>query len=162
MPIPDPTIEPATKADLPAILGMVQALATHHDDTAAVTLVTLTRDILGTPAWAPTLVARAESRPIGYATLCPLIQLQWGVRGMEMHHLFVLQDWRGRGIGQRLIKAAMRTATNMGCTYMTVGTHPDNHPAQRLYQAAGFTPLPDRGPRYSIRLTDQESPTQGS
>ena len=162
MPIPPPTIEPATKADLPAILDMVQALATHHDDTAAVTLATLTRDILGTPAWALTLVARDKSRPIGYATLCPLIQLQWGVRGMEMHHLFVLQDWRGRGIGQRLIKAAMRTATDMGCAYMTVGTHPDNRPAQRLYQAAGFTPLPDRGPRFSIRLTGQESPTQGS
>ncbi|WP_428543800.1 N-acetyltransferase family protein [Profundibacter sp.] len=162
MPIPDPTIEPATKADLPAILGMAQALAAHHDDTAAVTLATLTRDILGTPAWAPTLVARAESRPIGYATLCPLIQLQWGVRGMEVHHLFVLQDWRGRGIGQRLIKAAMKTAADIGCVYMTVGTHPDNHPAQRLYQAAGFTPLPDRGPRFSIRLKGQESPTQGS
>lgn len=147
------TICLATKTDLPAILEMAQALAAHHGDTPALTIETLKRDILTAPTWATALVAHAE-RPVGYAVLCPLIQLQWGVRGMEMHHLFVLSDWRARGVATRLIKASIKTAKDLGCAYMTVGTHPDNDTAQRLYQNAGFTLLPNRGPRFSIGIED--------
>lgn len=153
MPSPPITICPVTKPDLPAILEMAQALAAHHRDTPALTIETLKRDFLTAPTWATALVAHAD-RPVGYAVLCPLIQLQWGVRGMEMHHLFVLPNWRARGIATRLIKASIKSANRMGCAYMTVGTHPDNHNAQRLYQNAGFALLPNRGPRFSIGTQD--------
>ena len=152
MPKDQITIHPATKPDLPTILSMVHALAAHHEDTPDLSLRTLKRDILGIPPWATTLIAKTQAHPIGYVTLCPLIQLQWGARGMDMHHLFVQPDWRGQGVATRLINAAIKTAAGMGCTYMTVGTHPDNHSAQQLYLNARFSPLPDRGPRFSIKI----------
>ncbi len=34
--------------------------------------------------------------------------------------------------------------------------HPDNHHTQRLYQNARFTPLPDPGPRFSIKIKGKE------
>jgi len=156
MPNHNVTIKPVTKPDLPAILSMARLLAAHHNDTPHLSLETLERDILGSPPWAITLIAKAKDHPAGYATLCPLIQLQWGVRGMDMHHLFVQPDWRGQGIATQLINAAIEIAADMGCTYMTVGTHPDNHHAQRLYQNAGFIPLPERGPRFSVKIEGKE------
>ncbi|GAA6176370.1 GNAT family N-acetyltransferase [Sulfitobacter pacificus] len=139
-------------ADLPSVLEMVQALAAHHGDAAQISLTELERDCLGTAPWLRVLVAVRGADILGYAALCPLAQMQFGVRGMDMHHLFVRADARGQGVGRALIDASIALTKSLGCRYMTVGTHPDNREAAMVYQAAGFDSLPPPGPRFRIKI----------
>lgn len=138
------TIRPVTEADLPEVLRMVHALAAHHNDRAQATLDDLRRDVLGAHPWIHLLVAQG----VGYAALSPLAQLQFGVRGMDMHHLFGDSHARGRGIGHALISASLELTRGLGCRYMTVGTHPDNLAAQAVYRAVGFEQIDGAGPRF--------------
>ncbi|MFK7835233.1 MAG: N-acetyltransferase family protein [Sulfitobacter sp.] len=138
--------------DVEAVLEMIRSLARHHGDKPMITLDNLRRDALGPNPWVSVLVAEQQDRLTGYSVLCPLVQMQFGVRGMDMHHLFVQPDVRGQGVGRALIEASLATSRLMGCRYMTVGTHPENGAAADVYRAAGFEPLPPPGPRFRIKL----------
>ncbi|MBD3664776.1 GNAT family N-acetyltransferase [Sulfitobacter aestuariivivens] len=142
----------AKASDLPEILDMVHALAAHHGDTAAVTLNDLRRDLMGDHPWVIALVASGDDGLAGYAVLCPLVQMQYGVRGMDMHHLFVQASARGCGLGQALVEGCKSEVQSLGCRYMVVGTHPENAAAGAFYRAAGFDDMPPPGPRFRIRL----------
>lgn len=145
-------IRDATPTDLPDLKRMVQALAEHHDDVPQVTLEILQRDIFGVVPWIYVIVAEAEGTAVGYAALCPLIKLQMGVRGIDMHHLFVESGFRGQGIGKQLIKSAMQKARELSCSQMSVGTHPDNLNAQAVYLACGFERRDSSHPKFRIAL----------
>lgn len=146
----DLTLRRVEARDLPALLEMVRALALHHGDPPECTEAALARDVLGPAPWLQVLVAQRDGLE-GYAAMCPLAQLQYGVRGMDMHHLFVVPYARGQGVGRALIDGAVKLARGQGCRYVTVGTHPDNRPAAAVYRAAGFDDLPPPGPRFRIR-----------
>jgi ribosomal protein S18 acetylase RimI-like enzyme len=137
------------ESDLPAVLGMVHALAAHHGDTSTITLDELAQEARD---WHRLIVACAGSEVVGYAALLPMGQLQFGARGMDMHHLFVAAAHRGCGIGRALIDASVSLSKQLNCKYLTVGTHPENITAAQVYFAAGFDPLPDSGPRFRLRL----------
>lgn len=147
------TTRHATVDDLPAVVEMAHALAGFHGDEATLTTEALARDALCDPHWIKLLVAVQKDRLIGYAALCPLVQLQYGARGMDMHHLFVRAEARGTGAGNVLIKASVEVAKGLGCRYLAVGTHPKNMAAQKFYEAAGFT-RSQGGPRFRIRVEE--------
>ncbi|MCX7558525.1 GNAT family N-acetyltransferase [Sulfitobacter sp. F26204] len=146
------SIRPVESEDLPLVLDMVQGLAAHHGDAAQVTLSDLARDCLGTEPWLRVLVAQEGRALLGYTALCPLAQLQFGVRGMDMHHLFVQPKARGAGVGRALIAASLALTKSLGCRYLTVGTHPGNKAAAAIYQAAGFESLAPPGPRFRMKF----------
>jgi len=131
---------------------MVGMLASHHGDIPAVTTDDLSRDAFGLNPWIYVLVAEAGKELVGYAALCGLTRLQFGLRGMDMHHLFTEAAFRGRGVGQRLVEASKIKAISLSCSYLTVGTHPDNHRAQAFYAALGFERKDALPPRFSMRL----------
>jgi ribosomal protein S18 acetylase RimI-like enzyme len=137
-----------SSGDLPSVLEMIHALAAHHGDSS-----TLTQDELAQEArdWQRIIVACVGCKVIGYAALLPMGQLQFGVRGMDMHHLFVAAEHRGRGVGRALIDASVVLSKQLSCRYLTVGTHPDNFAAAQTYLAAGFDPLPDGAPRFRMK-----------
>lgn len=147
-----PTIRPATPADLPALLNMVQALARHHGDTPTASLDTLSRDIFGPHPWATTLVAQESGPLIGYATLTRSVQMQTGRRGMDLHHLFVVETARNSGIGRALIAAAVALARSEDVAQMTVSTAPDNPKAAAFYPMAGFEPYTSQAARFWLNL----------
>lgn len=142
----------AVQKDADRLLEMVHSLARFHNDNATPTISDLERDLFGPQPWATALVAEMESAIVGYSVLCPLLQLQFATRGMDIHHLFVEPAQRGIGVGRHLIKASISEATRQGCKYVVVGTHPDNRSAQDIYVAAGFEAAAPPGPRFKIRL----------
>ena len=91
-------IRTVRRADLPRLLDMVQALARHHGDDPIATVGTLDRDLLGRDRIARGLVARTGPELLGYAILVPLLRVQYGQRGMDLHHLFVHGPARGKGV----------------------------------------------------------------
>lgn len=146
------TIRKMAKGDVPEVVTMISALATCHDDQPNIDAERLVRDALGTHPWATVLVADGGSQLVGYAALLPMAQLQFGARGMDMHHLFVCRDARGNGVGAALVRGCQAEARDRECSFMTVGTHPDNHKAGRFYEREGFLRRTGTGPRFSMRL----------
>lgn len=144
-------IRQATEQDLPEVHAMVVDLARHHGDTAMLTLDDLRRDALGAHPWLTILVAEAAKGLSGYAALCPIAQLQFGVRGMDLHHLFIRDNMRGQGFGRALVAACIGVARERGCRFLAVGTDPDNLAAQQTYVAMGFDRVPQPGPRFRIK-----------
>lgn len=146
------TIRLLEHRDLDAVVQMIDDLAEHHGDVPVTDPATLARDALGPAPWVHVLVAETTARLIGYAALLPLAQMQIGVRGMDMHHLFVRPEGRGSGVGRAFIDASKEHARMLNCSFLTVGTHPDNRAAAAFYVAAGFIRRPMNGPRFSMRL----------
>lgn len=142
----------AVQSDVGTLLVMVQALAKHHGDVPNVSVESLERDIFGQIPWIYVLVAEVEAEVVGYAALCPLIKLKNGIRGIDLHHLFVENTFRGAGVGRQLIEASMQKARDLTCAYMMVGTHPDNANAQAVYLACGFERKHGSNPRFRISL----------
>jgi GNAT superfamily N-acetyltransferase len=146
-------IRPVSAADLDELLEMVEGLAAHHGDAALVTADDLARDCLGDAPWLRVIVAQRGARLLGYAALCPLAQLQFGARGMDMHHLFVRREARKQGVARALISASVELACALECQFLTVGTHPENEAAGQVYLASGFDALPPPGPRFRCLLS---------
>ena len=60
----------------------------------------------------------------------------------EIKRLYVVPDWRGHGIGRRLVKGAIDAATRVGYTRLVLDTLPSMTEARRLYVSLGFSPMP--------------------
>lgn len=141
-------------SDADAVVAMAHKLAEHHGDTASLSRVNLLRDAFSDPPWIYIIIAEADGLPVGYAALCGLIQLHFGTRGFDMHHLFTETAFRGRGVGTSLVEACKLKAKEMSCGYLTVSTHPDNVAAQRFYETKGFLRRNGDAPRFGMRIDD--------
>ena len=56
----------------------------------------------------------------------------------EMKRLYVLDEFRGKGLGDVLIEKLLQLAIERGYKIMRLDTHPHMHAAQKLYAAHGF------------------------
>ncbi len=131
----DPSITPARPADLPDIHAMVRALSAFHGDTAQVTLAHLQEIFFGTPPQAHALIARANGAPIGYAGLTQTTIIHEGRPMLDIHHLYVRETHRAKGVGTALIEACKDHARAIGATRLTIGTDPRNATAIAAYRA---------------------------
>jgi ribosomal protein S18 acetylase RimI-like enzyme len=146
------SIREAQSHDTDEILRMVEHMAAHHSDTSALSAEALARDVFSESPWLYLLVAEANSGLIGYAALCGLTQLQFGVRGFDMHHLFTDAEFRGRGVGSGLVRACIHKSKTLSCKYLSVGTHPENLQAQAFYTSFGFKRRDSFPPRFIMRF----------
>lgn len=146
-------IRPITLSDLDEVQRMIDGLALHHGDTPVPLTTEALNDLVGDTPWFTVFVAEvADGQLVGYAATLPTGQLQFGSRGMDVHHLYVQPDSRGSGAGQALVRACLDHAKRMGCSYVTVGTHPDNSSINGFYEALGFERRTGHGPRFRRRL----------
>lgn len=151
-------IRPARPHDLPDLVRLVQALAAHHDDAATVSETSLRRDLFDANPWLQCLVADADGLQ-GYIALTQLARLQWGQRGMDIHHLFIAEPFRGVGLGSELVNAAAVLAQRLECSYLTVSALDTNVAAQAFYAKSGFSQAPVHGVRFARLLTEAVLPT---
>ncbi len=77
------------------------------------------------------LVARADGRTIGYVDYLP------GEPG-KIWGLAVVEEWRGKGVGEALFSKALEELRKNGCRKAEIITTTDNAPALRLYKKFGF------------------------
>lgn len=105
-----PAVRHATPADAGALVQLIGLLAAHHGDCATVTRDSVTADLFASPPWATALMADGDSDTLGYALLVRTYRAQFARRVMDLHHLFVVAEARGRGVGTALVRAAAREA----------------------------------------------------
>jgi aminoglycoside 6'-N-acetyltransferase I len=86
-------------------------------------------------------VADAEAQLIGFA----VVGLRSHADGCEESHAvgflegwYVIEGWRGRGVGRGLVAAAEEWARGHGCREMASDTWIDNEVSQRAHESIGF------------------------
>lgn len=85
-------------------------------------------------------VATVNDEPIGYAKLTPLRApaMDAAPDALELQQIYVLADWHGSGVAERLMQWSVAQARASGATelYLTVFDH--NERAKRFYARHGF------------------------
>jgi GNAT superfamily N-acetyltransferase len=60
----------------------------------------------------------------------------------ELKRLYVRNQFRGHGVGRKLLEAAIREARSIGYTKIVLDTLPFMQEAHKLYRSAGFREIP--------------------
>jgi len=81
-------------------------------------------------------MARAADVGIGCVALRPL-----DATSAEVKRMYVQPEWRGRGVGRKLLRALLAGARERGYRTLRLGTLDDMFAAHALYRSIGFTPI---------------------
>jgi ribosomal protein S18 acetylase RimI-like enzyme len=151
-------ITPGGSDDIPALRELWLELHHHHqqvgpqsgifqdDETSWQVRSSEYREWLG-DGRSFLLLARAGERLIGYCVVRvmeaePDLRDAWKVPDVvaEVETMIVSGDYRGAGVGGRLLDAADAKLDELGITEVLVGLIPGNDGAERLYRRRGFQP----------------------
>jgi GNAT superfamily N-acetyltransferase len=132
-------IRRSTVADLPALLPLLRGYSTFYrasgDDDD---LLRMAEAFCGDSPDGMQLLARNDDGTLaGYATVLWSWDTTTGTRVAVMEDLYVAEAVRGEGVGRALLEACAGLARERGCAALAWETAPDNHVAQRLYDATG-------------------------
>ncbi|MFL6113053.1 MAG: GNAT family N-acetyltransferase [Catenulispora sp.] len=87
------------------------------------------------------LVAYADGLPVGCGALRPL---EPGVA--EIKRMYVVPQWRGRGVSGAVLSALEAAAGRRGWTTLRLETGPEQTAAIRFYERSGYVLIPGFGP----------------
>ena len=85
----------------------------------------------------PVLVAEDDGRVIGWASL-NVFNPRRAYEHVADLSLYVERDWRGRGVGQRLLEALVAQARELGYHKLVLAAFPWNAAGMRAYGRTGF------------------------
>lgn len=139
------TLRFATEADVPVILTFIQGLA-HYERLAHE--VTATEDkvrdsLFGAQRSAEVVLAEADGTPAGFALFFHNYSTFLAQRGIWLEDLFVLPEFRGRGIGKLLLAHLAQLAVERGCGRLEWWVLDWNEPAIRFYESLGAVAMSD-------------------
>ncbi|MFP5111910.1 GNAT family N-acetyltransferase [Bacillaceae bacterium C204] len=83
-------------------------------------------------------LAVEESIPVGFVQLYPTFSSVSMMRSWILNDLYVKEQFRGKGAGEKLIQKAIQFAKDTGAKGIMLETGKENHNAQRLYEKIGF------------------------
>jgi GNAT superfamily N-acetyltransferase len=133
------SIRPALREDIPQILAFIHALAEYEREPGAVmaTEAGLERDGFGPNPIFFCLLAEFDGRPAGFALFFYNYSTWVGRRGIHLDDLFVLPEFRGRGIGKALFQRVAAIAVEQGCGRFQWDVLDWNTPAIDFYTSMG-------------------------
>ena len=152
---PEVRIAPATAADAPVLLALIRGLAEYERMTAdcVATEAALRESLFGARPAAEAVIAWAGGEgaargegaaapvPVGFALYFHNYSTFLARRGLYLEDLFVRPEWRGRGLGKRLLAHVARVAVDRGCARLEWSVLDWNEPALRFYRALGAEAL---------------------
>lgn len=138
-------IRPAKSADVPIVLRLIKALAEYerltHEVVATETSVRET--LFGSRPRAEAVIACAGDEPVGFAVWFHNYSTFLSRPGLYLEDVFVLPEWRGRGVGRALLRHLARIAVSRGCGRMEWAVLDWNEPAIRFYRGLGARSMDD-------------------
>jgi GNAT superfamily N-acetyltransferase len=135
------TIERVTEADLTELLPLMRAYCDFYEVAPSdEALLTMSRALIADPEREGVqLLARADGRALGFAT----IFWSWATTSAErigvMNDLYVAPEARGTGVAEALIEACRAECAARGAGKLTWQTALDNAAAMKVYDRVGAT-----------------------
>ncbi|WP_341675120.1 GNAT family N-acetyltransferase [Niveibacterium sp. SC-1] len=138
-------IRDVTPDDLPELLRLVRGLAQYEKlEHLLQASVEDYRDALfGPRPVAEAVMAFVDERAVGFALFFQNYSTFLGKRGLYLEDLFVEPEFRGRGLGQALIRRVAALAVERQCGRFEWSVLDWNAPAIAFYEKLGATVLPD-------------------
>jgi GNAT superfamily N-acetyltransferase len=139
-------IHPATRDDIPALLSLIRGLAAYEKKPHAVVATEndLLRDAFGPNPKFRALIGEWKGQPAGYASFFHFYSTYQGRSALFLEDLFVLDRFRGNGIGMALLSAVAKLAVDEGCFGLRWEVLDWNHPAIEFYKKLGAAFLNER------------------
>jgi GNAT superfamily N-acetyltransferase len=136
------TIRPATRDDVPLILEFIRGLAGYEKllDECEATEDQLARTLFpddGTAPAAHCVLAFAGATAAGFAIYFFNYSTFLARPGLYLEDLFVLPEFRGRGLGKALLLHLAGLANARGCGRMEWAVLDWNQPAIEFYESLG-------------------------
>lgn len=133
-------LAPAREEDVPVVLRLIAALGEYeklsHEVTA--TEEPLREALFGPAPAAEVIIAWSDrDEPIGFALFFHNFSTFLARRGLYLEDLFVVPEWRGRGVGRRLLAHLARIAVERGCGRLEWAVLDWNEPAIGFYRRLG-------------------------
>lgn len=132
-------LAPAMRADVPAILEMIQGLAQFERLTYLCTATEgdVERALFGDSASVEVVLAWEGDKTAGFALFFQNFSTFLGRRGLYLEDLFVRPEFRRRGYGRALLVHLARLAVERGCGRFEWTVLDWNKPAIAFYQQLG-------------------------
>ena len=141
----DVRIVAAQEKDVAVILRLITALGEYeklaHEVVA--TEADIRAALFGPRPAAEVVIARAGDEPVGFALFFHNFSTFLGRRGLYLEDLFVVPEWRGRGIGRELLAHLARLAVERHCGRMEWSVLDWNDSAVGFYQRLGARVMED-------------------
>ncbi len=136
---PSLNIRLAVPQDVPTILRFIRELAIYEKEPGSVlaTAADLHRDGFGPVPRFHVFLAEWERQPAGFALYFYNYSTWQGHHGIHLEDLFVLPEFRKRGIGKALLTKVAGVAVVEGCPRLEWNVLDWNQPAIAFYHGMG-------------------------
>lgn len=136
-------VRPAEKNDIPTIFAMIGAIAEYEKLThqLEVTETVLEESLFSDSPAARALVATVDNHAIGYAIFFYNFSTFIGKKGIYLEDIYVENEYRGKGVGDKLFREVAGIARSEGCSRMEWVALDWNKSAIDFYESRGATKL---------------------
>ena len=141
----DITLRLATEQDVPQILAFIQGLAEYEKlaDQVVATEASLAKTLFGDKPYAEVVIAEYQQQAAGFALFFHNYSTFLAKPGIYLEDLFVLPQFRGKGLGKTLLSYLAKLALERDCGRLEWSVLDWNQPAIDFYQAQGAKMLHD-------------------
>jgi len=138
------TIREAKEEDMPAVLRLIQELATFEREPNAVLLTAddLVRDGFGKDSLFHCFVGETEAEIVGMALVYPRYST-WKGKALHLEDLIVSEKFRGSGLGSALLSRVVQYGHAKGVKRISWEVLDWNEPAITFYEQKGAKVLRD-------------------
>jgi GNAT superfamily N-acetyltransferase len=135
----------AVEGDVATILQLIKELAEYERLAHSVeaTEDVLRKTLFGPRPYAEALLAEVKGEPIGFALFFHNYSTFLASPGIYLEDLFVRPEFRGIGIGKRLMSAVASIAVKRGCSRFEWAVLDWNEPSKAFYEKLGAQPQCD-------------------
>lgn len=139
------TLRPATPDDVTVLFDLIQALAEYEKLSHAVTgsAEALHEHLFSTNPYVEAIIAEVQGKAVGFALFFHNYSTFLTQPGIYLEDLFVLPEYRRKGIGKAVIKYLAKLAVERGCGRLEWSVLDWNEPAIAFYRRMGASILPD-------------------
>lgn len=133
----------ARREDTPTILHFIRALAEYEklSDAVVATEDQVRQTLFGDSPAAEVVLAYWNDQPVGFALFFHNYSTFLAKKGLYLEDLFVLPDFRGKGIGKALLSTLAKIAVDRDCGRFEWAVLDWNEPAMKFYASLGAAPV---------------------
>lgn len=135
----------ASEGDVPLILSFIRELAAYErlSHEVVATEEALRANLFGEHRYAEVLIAEHDGAPAGFALFFHNFSTFLGKPGIYLEDLYVKPEFRGAGIGKKLLAHLANVAKERDCGRLEWWVLDWNEPSIGFYEKLGAVPMDD-------------------